>query len=142
MIDRELLLRKLDGVRHHTGRLKQKLPASADALLADEDLRDIVSNNLSRAVQFAFDTATHLLTDGGAKVPDTYAEGFLLLGQLGAIDRDLALRLILASGLRNRLQHQYQAIDWRRVHESVSGGVDDFATFVSAIRRYLDQKRA
>ena len=106
MIDRELLLRKLDAVKHHAARLGSKLPASASVLSGDEDLRDILSNNLCQAVQGAFDVAAHIISHIGAKVPDTYAEGFELLAGNRVIEADLARALIMASGLRNRLQHQ------------------------------------
>jgi len=64
VIDRDLILRKLDGVRHHSERLRHKLPASADVLVQSEDLRDIVANNVSQAVQFAFDAATQVRMNG------------------------------------------------------------------------------
>lgn len=142
MTDRELLLRKLDAIRHHAGRLRTKLPGDADALVADEDLRDILSNNLSQAVQAAFDVAAHVISHLGTKVPDTYAEGFELLAQHHLIDSDLSKKLILAAGLRNRLQHRYQAIDWVRVHASIRDGVADFDSFVAAMRVYLDSSSA
>lgn len=50
MIDRELVLRKLDRVRHHAARLRSKLPPAAETLLSDEDLRDVLANNLRQAV--------------------------------------------------------------------------------------------
>ncbi len=138
MIDRELLLRKLDAVKHHAARLAQKLPASADVLSADEDLRDILSNNLCQAVQGAFDVAAHIISHIGAKVPDTYAEGFELLAGNHVIEADLARNLIMASGLRNRLQHQYQTVDWGIVHASITGGLGDFDAFIKAIRKFID----
>lgn len=74
------------------------------------------------------------------------------------IDRELVLRkldalrhhgmrlaarhLILASGLRNRLQHQYQTVDWRIVHASIGERAGDFDAFVAAIRAYLDSGAA
>ena len=139
MIDRELLLRKLDAVKHHAARLAQKLPASADVLSADEDLRDILSNNLCQAVQGAFDVAAHIISHIGAKVPDTYAEGFELLAGNHVIEADLARNLIMASGLRNRLQHQYQTVDWGIVHASIRAGLGDFDSFVRAIRTFIDR---
>ncbi len=138
MIDRELLLRKLDAVKHHAARLGSKLPASAGDLSGDEDLRDILSNNLCQAVQGAFDVAAHIISHIGAKVPDTYAEGFELLAGNRVIEADLARNLILASGLRNRLQHQYQTVDWGIVHASIRDGLGDFDSFVSAIRKFID----
>jgi uncharacterized protein YutE (UPF0331/DUF86 family) len=138
VIDRELVLRKLDMVRHHTSRLRARLPPGAAVLLGDEDLRDIVSNNLCQAVQSAFDAAAHVIAHVGAKVPDSYAEGFELLAGDGVIDPILARNLIRASGLRNRLQHQYEAIDWRLVHASIQGGLGDFDAFVKAMRTFVD----
>lgn len=138
MIDRELVLRKLDMVRHHAARLRSKLPAVAETLVSDEDLRDILTNNLCQAVQDAFDVAAHVIAGIEAKVPDTYAEGFELLGSNGVIVPALAKNLIQASGLRNRLQHQYQAVDWRIVHSSIKNGVGDFDAFVKAIRTFID----
>ena len=138
MIDRELLLRKLDAVKHHAARLGSKLPASASVLSGDEDLRDILSNNLCQAVQGAFDVAAHIISHIGAKVPDTYAEGFELLAGNRVIEADLARALIMASGLRNRLQHQYQTVDWGIVPASIRDGLGDFDSFVSAIRKFID----
>jgi len=138
MIDRELLLRKLDAVRHHAARLRSKLPASADILSGDEDLRDILGNNLCQAVQGAFDVAAHIISHIGAKVPDTYAEGFALLADNRVIDAGLARNLIMASGLRNRLQHQYQTVNWGIVHASIKDGLGDFDSFVKAIRTFID----
>ncbi len=138
MIDRELLLRKLDAVKHHAARLGSKLPASAEVLSGDEDLRDILSNNLSQAVQGAFDVAAHIISHIGAKVPDTYAEGFELLAGNHVIEADLARNLIMASGLRNRLQHQYQRVDWATVHASIRDGLGDFDSFIKAIRKFID----
>jgi uncharacterized protein YutE (UPF0331/DUF86 family) len=142
VIDRELVLRKLDMVRHHAARLGAKLPATAEALLGDEDLRDILSNNLCQAVQSAFDVAAHVIAHVEAKVPDTYAEGFELLAGKSVIDAGLARNLIRASGLRNRLQHQYQTVDWKVVHSSIGDGLGDFDAFVKAIRAFIDASAA
>ena len=142
MIDRELLLRKLDAVGHHAARLRSKLPASAEILSGDEDLRDILGNNLCQAVPGAFDIAAHVISHVGAKVPDTYAEGFELPAGNGVIDAGLAKKLIMAAGLRNRLRHQYQTVDWRIVHASIEDGLGDFDSFVKAIRSFVDSDNA
>lgn len=86
MIDRELVLRKLDMVRHH----------AALELLAGKSV----------------------------------------------IDAGLARNLIRASGLRNRLQHQYQTVDWKVVHSSIGDGLGDFDAFVKAIRAFIDASAA
>lgn len=138
MIDRELLLRKLDMIGHHSRRLESRLPAEAEGLTRDEDLRDILTNNLCQAVQGAFDVAAHIISHVGAKVPDSYAEGFELLARRNVIAEPLANNLIMASGLRNRLQHQYQSVDWKIVHGSIATGVGDFDRFVTAVRSFLD----
>ena len=50
-MDREVVEQKLESLRRCLQRIETKCPAEVDALLTDYDLQDIVSLNLSRAVQ-------------------------------------------------------------------------------------------
>ncbi len=93
-------------------------------------------------MQGAWDIAAHVISHVGAKVPDNYAVGFELLACNGVIDAGLAKKLIMAAGLRNRLQHQYQTADWRIVHASIGDGLGDFDSFIKAIRAFADSDNA
>lgn len=47
-MDRDVIEQKLESLRRCVQRIQAKCPAQADALVADFDLQDIVSLNLSR----------------------------------------------------------------------------------------------
>jgi len=64
---------------------------------------------------------------GLSRKPQSYADTFLLAGQNGLIPMELAQRLIPAAGLRNRLVHDYEAIDPSRVHAAMSLALQDLA---------------
>ena len=57
--------------------------------------------------------------------PQTYADTFRLAGQHGVIPTALAQRLLPAAGLRNRLVHDYEAIDPSRVHAAMASALED-----------------
>ena len=50
-MDRPVIEQKLESLRHCVQRIGEKCPASADILARDQDLQDILSLNLSRAIQ-------------------------------------------------------------------------------------------
>jgi len=55
----------------------------------------------------------------------TDANTFRLAGQHGLIRADLAQRLLPTAGLRNRLVHNYEAIDPSRVHAAMASALQD-----------------
>lgn len=65
--------------------------------------------------------------------PLTYADTFQLAGQHGLITVDLAQRLIPAAGLRNRLAHDYEAIDPSRVHAALPIAFQDLSELAEAL---------
>lgn len=54
-MDQQLVEEKLEALRHCVQRVQDKCPASVDGLMNDNDLQDIVSVNLTRAVQLCVD---------------------------------------------------------------------------------------
>ncbi len=50
-MDRDVIERKLEALRHCIGRVRSKRPSDAQALAADVDVQDVLVLNLSRAVQ-------------------------------------------------------------------------------------------
>jgi uncharacterized protein YutE (UPF0331/DUF86 family) len=109
------------------------LPATADQLAKDIDAQDIISLNLSRAVQLCVDLALHRLSTTGQTTPATMGAAFDELAQIGTINTDLAQRMKSAVGFRNLAVHQYEAMDWRIVHAICTKYLEDFRTFAQAM---------
>jgi uncharacterized protein YutE (UPF0331/DUF86 family) len=57
------------------------------------------------------------------------------------IPEDLSHKLASAARLRNLLVHRYWTIDDEKVYISVKKGIEDFKTFLSIIRKFLEDQQ-
>jgi len=58
-MDRLLIEEKIESLRRCLSRIEEKCPSSVKELEADVDLQDIITLNLTRAVQLSVDIAAH-----------------------------------------------------------------------------------
>ena len=140
-LDRALVRRKLATIVRNLADL-----AAIEGLTLDEYRRDRfrqkgVERLLQEAIEAAVDTNLHLLSAAGAAAPPDYYESFLAAGRAGLIPDDLARQLAPSAGLRNRLVHEYDAIDDAIVLAAVRDARRQLAAFVAAIERRLDEPR-
>jgi uncharacterized protein YutE (UPF0331/DUF86 family) len=132
-MDREVVEQKLESLRRCLRRIETKCPKDAAALVADIDLQDIISLNLSRAVQISVDIGAHLIAGMEVPPPDTMGQTFDLLAQEGVLDIGLASNLKKAVGFRNIAVHNYESINWSIVHSIVKYHLADFSQFAKVV---------
>jgi len=138
-MDREIVEQKLESLRRCLRRIETKCPADAATLAADMDLQDIVSLNLSRAVQISVDIGAHLIAGMEVPPPDTMGQTFDLLVQEGVLNNELASSLKKAVGFRNIAVHNYESINWEIVHSIVKYHLADFSAFARLIAMRLEK---
>jgi|GEM_PF-856093 len=102
-MDKLVLAQKLESLRRCVTRVEEKLPASAQKLVNDADLQDVIVLDLTRAVQLCTDIATHIISESSERPPTTMSEAFLVLEKVGVIDTGTIDNRQISSNLRNRL---------------------------------------
>ena len=132
-MDLEVVEQKLESLRRCLQRIETKCPADAQILAADLDLQDIVSLNLSRAVQLCVDIGAHLISGMDVAAPDTMGQTFDILAQGGVLPTALALNLKKAVEFRNIAVHNYDAVNWHIVHSIVKNHLADFLAFAKIV---------
>jgi len=132
-MDREVVEQKLESLRRCLQRIETKCPTDASTLVSDIDLQDIVSLNLSRAVQISVDIGAHLIAGMEVPPPDTMGQTFDLLAQQGVLNNGLASSLKKAVGFRNIAVHNYESINWAIVHSIVKYHLADFSEFATVV---------
>ncbi len=132
-MDREVIEQKIESLRRSVERVRQKCPATATALAGDPDAQDILTLNLSRAVQLCVDIGAHLIAEHNQPAPDTMGQTFDVLAEMDVISAELAVRMKKAVGFRNIAVHNYEAIDWEITHAIATRHMIDFAEFASAV---------
>lgn len=135
-MDRNLIEEKLESLRRCLQRISFKCPAAAETLATDLDAQDIVTLNLTRAVQLSVDIAAHLIASREIPAPDTMGQAFDALAEAGLIPHELARRLKKAVGFRNLAVHDYCAINWHIVHAICRHSLEDFREFAVAVLKH------
>jgi uncharacterized protein YutE (UPF0331/DUF86 family) len=137
-MDRELIEEKMESLRRCVRRIQDKRVATVEELETDWDTQDILSVNLTRAVQLCVDIAAHLIAETDRSSPDTMAGAFDHLQELDVISAALASRLKGAVGFRNVAIHADRSIDWAIVHSITHERLDDVRAFARAVLSHLD----
>jgi uncharacterized protein YutE (UPF0331/DUF86 family) len=115
VVEQAIVLRKVSELRRYVADVRVRVQVDPARFEADEELHDLAGFHLMLALQNAVDLAFHLVADQGRGVPGSQREAFEALAREGVIDHELARALGDAASLRNRIAHQYGAIDWRRL---------------------------
>ncbi|MCP5328538.1 MAG: DUF86 domain-containing protein [Steroidobacteraceae bacterium] len=138
-MDGLIVAEKIEALRRCVRRIEDRRATTAAELRQDVDRQDILSLNLTRAVQLCVDIAAHVLSGTERQAPQTMGEAFALLAEDGRISAELARRLRAAVGFRNIAVHAYSAIDWDIVHAISYAGMDDFRQFASAMATAVEE---
>ncbi|NMW21500.1 MAG: DUF86 domain-containing protein [Chlorobiaceae bacterium] len=139
-MDWVLIEQKLESLRRSILRVKEKCPKNADALGNDYDAQDILSLNLTRAVQMCVDIGTHLVADSEFPPPATMGKTFDILCEAGIISENLAGRMKKAVGFRNLAVHNYESINWAIVFSIATAHLQDFEEFAQTVARLNDNR--
>ena len=132
-MDWALIEQKLESLRRSVRRVKEKCPENAAAIASNYDAQDILSLNISRAVQMCVDIGTHLIAGTEYASPVTMGQTFDILCDAGIISADLAARMKKAVGFRNIAIHNYESINWTIVFAIATAHLQDFEEFAKAI---------
>lgn len=135
-MDQLIVAEKIESLRRCIKRIENKKPASADLLIQDLDLQDILVLNLTRAVQLCVDIGSHIISDTDEPPPQTMGDVFTTLNKVGVITSETCQQLKKAVGFRNVAVHNYEAINWEIVYAICINSLADFRRFSQEISRY------
>lgn len=139
-MDRRVIEEKLESLRRCARRIEAKRPEQVEALRDNVDLQDILTLNITRAVQLCVDIAAHIVAASETYPPETMAETFDTLVTLDVIEPALAGRMKKAVGFRNVAVHNYKAIAWEVVYAICHKNLDDFSDFARAVMRAVEKR--
>ena len=89
-MDRLLIEEKIESLRRCVRRIEDKRVATVKEREDDWDTQDILSVNLTRAVQLCVDIAAHIIAETDEPSPNTMAEGFDRLHDIGLLPAELS----------------------------------------------------
>ena len=139
MIDPVLVTRKLTLILQDLPALTELSQKGTDDYLANPIHEVLAERYLERVIGRMIDINYHLITEQDRPPPKDYHESFLILGSLGILVPAFAREIALAAGLRNRIVHEYDEIDARKVHEALQTAVKQIPIYLDHVNRFIEK---
>jgi uncharacterized protein YutE (UPF0331/DUF86 family) len=136
-IDADLVTRKMLLITSDLDLLRRIAESGLDAYLSSPMHQAAVERYLERVIGRMIDINYHLLTESGQPPPPDYHASFTRLGELHVLDGDFARQIARAAGLRNRLVHEYEALDPRKVFEALDATLRDVPQYLSQVHTFI-----
>lgn len=132
-----LVLEKVVFIRDHLERVKAKKDVTLEEFLADRDSQDIVCFNLVQAIQGCADLASHIVSDEGWGIPNSYNDAIDILSKHNIFTSQQRETYKKMFGFRNHIVHQYAKIDAVEVYRVMTERLDDLDEFIACVVAYF-----
>jgi uncharacterized protein YutE (UPF0331/DUF86 family) len=141
-IDADLVTRKMLLITSDLDVLRPVAESGLDAYLSSPMHQAAVERYLERSIGRMIDINYHLLTESGHPPPPDYHASFTRLSELRVLDEGFARQIARAAGVRNRLVHEYEALDPRKVFEALGATLRDVPQYLSQVSTFIAAREA
>lgn len=131
----DVVLNKIQIVQRCVHRAREESAAAGEGFRSDFSRQDAAVMNVVRAYEATIDLANRVIRRRRAGVPNTSADAFRLLSQIGVLDDALAERLARMVGFRNVAVHAYRTLDLAIVENVIREGMEDLLACCEVLRR-------
>lgn len=139
MVDRDLVTRKMALILADLRAVEPVADKPLEDYLASASDEILAERYLERMIGRMIDINYHLITEAGHAPPRDYYESFTELAKLRVLPPAFASQLAACAGLRNRLVHEYDEIDPRRVHAGLRAAIRDIPEYLRRVQEHLER---
>ncbi|MDI6817436.1 MAG: DUF86 domain-containing protein [Actinomycetota bacterium] len=139
MVDKTLVIRKINLISEDFKALKSLAELDYDEYTADPVNQVLAERYLERMIGRMIDINYHLLTELRHPPPTDYFKSFLDLVKIKVLPSDFARQIAPAAGLRNRIVHEYDDIDPKKVYEGLQAAVRDLPVYLKYLSKFLER---
>lgn len=137
MVDLEIVKSRIISIQQMLEVLRRHQKASIQDFLSSRDAQLTVERALFLAIQSLLDLGSHILADKGIQDIADYRDVILKLGQTKTLPPFFAESIADMAGFRNRLIHEYEDMDPKRIYEFLQNRLGDFEEFMKYIRDHF-----
>ncbi|MHB2016116.1 MAG: type VII toxin-antitoxin system HepT family RNase toxin [Candidatus Xenobia bacterium] len=137
VLDADLVHRKLALLAQYLQQLEEVLQTDAQRFASDYRIHRIAERQVELMVECAAAINTEVSQSVAGIPPSDYYSSFFSLHQAGWVDAETAHALALFAGLRNRLVHQYEAVQLPRLFDTAVSALPHWRTYLASVRDRL-----
>ncbi|MBI4715954.1 MAG: DUF86 domain-containing protein [Nitrospirae bacterium] len=141
MIDPVLITRKINLIAKDLDAMAPFGKMTLETYLDDPVNEVIVERYLERIIGRMIDINYHLITETGHPPPKDYFESFAELGRLQVLPAEFSRTLAQAAGLRDRIVHEYDEVDERKIHEVLPDVLRDVPRFLGYVQQFVESHK-
>lgn len=137
MIDPTLVVRKINLISQDLDELLPISHKDPNEYISSHIDEILAERYLERMIGRMIDINYHLITETGHPPPTDYYQSFTQLGRLDILPSAFAQQIAACAGLRNRIVHEYDEIEPRKVYEGLQAAMRDIPQYLAHIHQYL-----
>ncbi|MEK7540930.1 MAG: DUF86 domain-containing protein [Patescibacteria group bacterium] len=137
-IDKKLVSRKITLINNDLKSLKALSKLSLKTYLSKTEYEALAERYLERIIGRMIDINYHILSEKENEIPTNFYNSFIELGKKKYLPFKLAEVMANSAGLRNRLAHEYDEIDAKKVFEAMESCLKDVPKYLKNIVKSLD----
>ena len=140
-IDKILINRKITLIAEDLLNLKSISKLDYSGYINDYKNEILAERYLERIIGRMIDINYHIIVERAFPPPKDYYASFIQLGKLKILPVKLAEKLSKSAGLRNRLAHEYNGIDEKKVYQAVKECFADIPKYLKLIEKFITRKK-
>lgn len=137
--DKKLVERKITLINRDLQHLRKLAGFTLEQYLSKEEYEALAERYLERIIGRMIDINYHVLVEEGNAMPLDYYDSFIEMGRKEYVPRELSEKLAHAAGLRNRLAHEYDEIDEKKVYQATQDCVVQVPQYLMEVIKLLEK---
>jgi len=137
MVDERLVLRKLSELEEYTSQIESFRSISVIDYKSDWKSQRIIERTLQMMIETCVDIAGHIISDKKYRIPESYADAFIVLRENGIVGADTCRTMEKIAKFRNIIVHHYDRVDAEIIVGILRKRLEDFDRYKDAIVNWL-----
>lgn len=136
-IDKNIIIRKISLINKDLKSLEKLSKLSLKTYLSKSEYEVMAERYLERIIGRMIDINYHILSEEENESADDFYSSFIEMGKKKYLPEKLSKNMANSAGLRNRLAHEYDEIDEKKVFEAINSCLKDVPKYLKNIVKSL-----
>jgi len=141
MIDKKLIYRKINLIGKDLQALKPISHLSEKEYFKKPEYEILTERYLERIITRVIDINYHLIVETGNPPPKDYFNSFIELGKMKILPYNFSQKMARYAGLRNRLVHEYNSLDEKKIYQASKSIVKDLPQYFRHIENFIEKRK-
>lgn len=137
--DAILIQRKINFILNDLSRIKDVLKMSDEKHLSNDLKEALFERYLERTIGRMIAINYHILKELSDITPNDYFNSFIEMGKKKYLPHALSQNLAQSAGLRNRIAHEYDDIDEKKIFLAAQAAVKKVPEYLKYVIKVLDK---